>query len=80
MKNAEEKNQAITRNVAKSSTMERSNCHKGTTPNGILASITIGDVKGIIEAQKERALLGCSKVCSIMNKPTTSGIVTGSCN
>ena len=60
--------------------MERISCQEGTTPNGMRASITMGEVHGMMDAQTDRGLLGCSKVWSMMNRPMISGMVTGSCS
>ena len=47
------------------------------TPKGILAIITIGDEKGIIDDQIANVELGCANVDAIKNMDTIIGIVTG---
>jgi len=67
--------------VMKRRDIDSSSCQRGTTfSKGILASITIGDVHGMMEAQTERVLSGCWKVWSIMNSPIINGMVTGIVN
>jgi hypothetical protein len=59
--------------------IERKICQYGT-PNGILAIITMGDVRGIIENQKEIELSGFCIVPIATKSPRMIGIVTGSIN
>ena len=54
-------------------------CQKGT-PNGILAIITIGEVRGIIEHQKDSGLSGFRIVPIATSSAKIIGIVTGSIN
>ena len=60
--------------------MESASCHQGTvpgTPNGILAIITIGELKGMMLAQKATGPVGSAiaLVIRIMEKMTSK--VTG---
>ena len=63
-----------------SKAIDKPSCHQGTvpgTPNGILAIITIGELKGIILAQKATGPVGSAiaLVIRIMEKITSK--VTG---
>ena len=44
------------------------------------ASITMGEVKGIIENQNTSGLSGALNAYSATKKPSISGMVTGSCS
>ena len=59
--------------------IETASCQAGT-PKGILAIITIGEVSGIIEHQKERELSGFCIVPMATMSARIIGIVTGSMN
>ena len=50
------------------------------TSNGRRAIITIGEVKGIIENQKESELSGFCMVPIATNKPNIIGSITGNIN
>ena len=66
-------------NVTTMSPMLKASCQYGT-PNGILAIITIGEVRGIMEHHKESWLSGFCIVPIATISPRIIGIVTGSMN
>lgn len=70
---------ANTINVPTNNPTDKISCHVGT-PYEILAIITIGEVKGIMEPQNESELSGCWKVLIIINKPIINGMVIGKIN
>ena len=55
---------------------DKTNCQAGTL-KGILASMTIGDENGTIDAQKASAECGSCTTLSMMNKDKMIGIVIG---
>ena len=66
-------------NVPASRAIESSNSHVGT-PYGIRASMTIGDVNGIIEPQNTIWLSGARNAYNAMKNASISGTVTGICS
>ena len=50
------------------------------TPKGMRASITMGEVNGIMENQNTSELSGALKAYRATKKPSISGMVMGSCS
>ena len=65
--------------MATSSTIDRASSQPGT-PKGMRASMTMGEVNGIMDPQNTSELSGALKAYRAMKKPSISGTVTGSCN
>ena len=63
-------------NVSARRTIESTSSHVGT-PYGIRASITIGDVKGIIDPQNTNGLSGARNAYKAIKNARSSGKVTG---
>lgn len=73
-------NQTVKMNPAARVAIDTANCQTGT-PNGIRTIITIGEVKGMTESQKESGLEGLLITKEVDRiKAKMSGSVTGSIN